>query len=162
MSGFSINLLNAELVERLFTSAMPRIDAGLDQLVTDSTLEAEGAVISATPVGATGMLRQSMTHSISGSGGHIVGTVYSTDVPIKTISVELGRAPGRMPPIAPIQMWAARKAGDGSRSTAFLIARAIGRRGTKPARMFSRGFDAAQPRIRSRVDAFLSEIARWL
>jgi hypothetical protein len=44
--------------------------------------------------------------------------------------VEEGRRPGRMPPPAALEGWARRKTG--SISAAFLIARAIGRRGTRP------------------------------
>lgn len=136
------------------------IDAELRRTVTAVTLDAEGGVIAATPVGATGHLRQSITHQVSGSG-IVIGRVYSTDVPIKVASVEHGRAPGRMPPIAPIQLWVNRKLG-GDRSVAFLVARAIGRRGTRGQRMFATGFRAAQGRLPARMAALRAAIGRAL
>ena len=90
------------------------------------------------------------------------GRVYSADMPIKVASVEHGRAPGRMPPIGPIELWLRRKAGVTDRSAAFLVARAIGRRGTKGARMFEQGYDVAQGRLPQRMAALRVAIARVL
>jgi hypothetical protein len=41
-----------------------------------------------------------------------------------------------MPPVKAIQQWARRKLGDSSWGTAFVIARAIGRKGTKATHAF--------------------------
>lgn len=129
--------------------------------VTGIALDAEGGVIKNTPVGATGHLRQSITHDISGSGIAIVGRVYSTDVPIKVASVEEGRAPGRMPPMAPIELWVRRKLG-GDRNVAFLVARAIGRRGTKGAHMFQKGYGVARRESPKHMNGLRAAIARVL
>lgn len=129
--------------------------------VTGIALDAEGGVIQNTPVGATGHLRQSITHDISGSGIAIVGRVYSTDVPIKVASVEEGRAPGRMPPMAPIELWVRRKLG-GDRNVAFLVARAIGRRGTKGAHMFQKGYGVARRESPKHMNGLRAAIARVL
>lgn len=45
------------------------------------------------------------------------------------IYVEMGRAPGKMPPIAAMEPWTSRHLGDAS--LAFVVARSIGRRGIK-------------------------------
>lgn len=50
---------------------------------------------------------------------------------ISAIVLEHGRRPGKMPPVSAIMPWAATKAGDGSEKAAYLIARKIGRTGTK-------------------------------
>jgi hypothetical protein len=49
------------------------------------------------------------------------------------------------PPISALEGWAQRKLGD--RSLAFLVARAISRRGTKAIPMFKRSFEKLSPRI---------------
>lgn len=131
------------------------------RFVDTVTVTAEGNVVRNTPVGATSHLRQSITHDVNTSGIGINGRVYSSDVPVKVASVEEGRAPGRMPPRAPIEMWVRRKiGGDNVQGIAFLIARAIGRRGTKGAHMFAKGFDATRGRINSEVGALASRIGK--
>lgn len=66
------------------------------------------------------------------------GTSSSYAVP-----VELGTKP-HMPPVQPLQDWAHLKLGlpvDEAKSAGWNIARAISRRGTKPAHMFRRAFE---------------------
>lgn len=151
--------------DQRLTSAAERapreINDQVRRTVTGITLDAEGGVIKATPVGATGHLRQSMTHDVSGSGIAILGRVYSTDVPVKVASVEQGRAPGRMPPMAPIELWVRRKLG-GDRNVAFLVARAIGKRGTKGAGMFQKGYGVARRESPKHMNALRAAIARVL
>lgn len=160
--SLSVTVNDANLV-RAFNTAPAAIGAALDQTVAGITLDAEGGVIAATPVGATGHLRQSITHQFSGSGVMVSGRVFSTDVPIKVASVEHGRRPGAMPPITPIELWVNRKigiSGPEGRSVAFLIARAIGRRGTKGAQMFERGAESARASAAKRMPALRAAIAR--
>ena len=117
---------------------------------------AEREVARATPIGATRMLAGSITHEVRGSGLDAYARVFSEDLPVKVASVEFGRRPGRMPPWGPgsaLELWVRRKRG-GSLRAAFLIARAIGRRGTRPQRMFERGARAAAPRIHALWSAF--------
>jgi hypothetical protein len=64
-------------------------------------------------------------------------------------SVELGTAP-HFPPVEPIRHWVEKKlriSGNNARSVAYMIARAISRRGTKGAHMFGEGFDASEARV---------------
>ena len=120
-------------------------------------------VVENTPVGATGLARRSMTTDISGSGIDLHGRVFSRDDAVKIASLEGGRAPGKMPPIAPIELWVRRKFG-GDRSAAFLVARAIGRRGTKGAKMFERAYDARKPEVErlfeTRIQAVITRVFR--
>lgn len=139
-------------------AAPKRLDDELRQGVTQGAVILHDAVVRNTPVGATGMLRNSITFEVSGSGLDVTGRVFSTDVPVKVASVETGRAPGRMPPWGPgssLSLWVARKAG-GDQRAAFLIARAIGRRGTKGAHMFERAYSAN----RAKVVSLLEEAVR--
>jgi len=129
--------------------------------VVGIALDMEAGVVAHTPVGATGQLRGSITHQISGSGIAMQGRVFSTDVPVKVASVEHGRAPGRMPPLAPIELWVRRKLG-GDSAAAYLIARAIGRRGTNGAQMFHKGYEAGLSKAQARIEALRAAIARAL
>jgi hypothetical protein len=146
-------------VSAAMQNAPRAIDGAAEQWVAGVTIDAEGGVIAATPVGATSHLRQSITHQISGSGIAIEGRVFSTDLPIKVVSVEGGRKPGKMPPRGPIELWVARKLGGDAR-VAFLVARAIGRRGTKGQFMFRKGAEVARASAAKRLPALRAAIAR--
>jgi len=144
-----------------FMRAPALITSAMHRTVELGSVDFEGGVIAHTPVGATGQLRQSITHQVSGSGIMIEGRVFSTDVPIKVASVETGRAPGKMPPYAPIALWVSRKLG-GDESVIFLIRRAIGRRGTKGAHMFEKGFQSQLGRVNARVNELMAIVRRVL
>jgi len=162
--SINIHVNDANLV-RAINAAPAAINAALDATVTGITLDAEGGVIAATPVGATGHARQAIAHQFNGSGLMTSGRVFSSDMPIKTASLEHGRRPGKMPPRGPIELWVARKLGIGGpegRSVAFLIARSIGRRGTKGAHMFSKGADVARASAAKRMPALRAAIGRVL
>jgi len=144
-----------------FTKAPALITSAMHRAVELGSADFEGSVIALTPVGATGQLRASITHDVSGSGIMVTGRTYSTDVPIKVSSVETGRAPGRMPPYAPIALWVARKLG-GDESIIYLVRRAIGRRGTKGAGMFAKGYAQGLPRVQGRITELMSVVRRVL
>lgn len=85
---------------------------------------------------------------------------------VRMNSIESGRKPGRMPPWGartPLGRWAAAKG-----IPAFLVARAIARRGTikrfryKGAEMFARGFNKSKGRINSEMSRLEKGIARKL
>ena len=126
----------------------------------------EGAIKARTPVNS-GLLRGSVTSVMYGvpvaygrSIEGAVGTPISYGAP-----VEYGRAAGKMPPVDAIELWVKRKgiASEGKeRNVAFLIARAIGRRGTEGAYMFRDGFEAARPNIEKGFDRLLQQIVEGL
>jgi len=145
-----------------FTKAPALITSAMHRAVELGSADFEGSVIALTPVGATGQLRASITHDVSGSGIMVTGRTYSTDVPIKTASVETGRAPGRMPPAAPLELWVSRKLGISDPGVVYLIRRAIGRRGTKGAGMFAKGYRDGLPRVTARVNELMSVVRRVL
>lgn len=61
--------------------------------------------------------------------------------------VEYGRKPGKQPPVTAILQWLAIKGGTADRGTAFVIARAIGRRGIVGRFPFRRAMDAQSPQV---------------
>lgn len=124
--------------------------------VTAGTHHMRTAVARNTPRGATKLLYRSIQAEITGSSMNVVGRVFSSDVPVKVASVEEGRSPGRMPPWGPgssLRLWVTRIVG-GDASVAFLIARAIGRRGTDGAFMFKNSYEQE----RGRVEAMFARV----
>ena len=107
----------------------------------------EGAVRAETPVNV-GTTRAAWQSQVRGAGPDLVGRVFN---PAEwAIPLEVGRKPGKMPPVDAIQYWVERKGlaqGEDSRQVAFLIARAIGRRGTEGAHMAERGMANATPAV---------------
>lgn len=109
------------------------------------------AIVPLVPVN-TGILRQGVQVSVSGSGVERVGRIFN---PIgHAPPVEHGSRP-HWPPRGPLELWVRRKLGISEarevRSVAFVIARAISRRGTPARRMFGQGFARAKAPIMARL-----------
>lgn len=99
-------------------------------------------IVGETPVGATGNLRDSFATNISGSVVDMIGEV-ATPL-IYGWPVETGRAPGRPPPIEPIQYWLYRKglaSGIELLDAAEALRWHIARHGTRGAHMVERAFN---------------------
>lgn len=124
-----------------------------------------GAIIVDAMMQALSILEQEITTRTPVNFGHLRGSIYTemngTPVSLEGKAatnilygwpVERGRQPGKMPPVDAIELWVVRKglakAGTPeAKSAAYLIARAIGRRGTEGAAMFYKGMQAATPRV---------------
>lgn len=92
----------------------------------------------------TGRLQNSITHAISGQGGTLRGVVGPS---VRYgLYVERGRRPGRPPPVAALAGWARRHG-----VNPYVVARAIGRRGTRAAPFLLPAYERNRARI---VDAF--------
>lgn len=123
-------------------------------------------VVRRTPLGATGNLRGSVFAETRGDGrGRVRGVVFS--VADYAPYVECGRrAGGALPPWrrgSPLYAWVVRNLeprGGSFESAAFLVARAIARRGTRGRHMFARAFDENRGRVAERFDALAEEIGR--
>lgn len=110
--------------------------------ITEALLFLEAEVKKITPWGAGPIhLRDTIAGKVSVSGETamgILGTPLEHGEP-----VELGTKP-HFPPVGPIRHWVETKlgySGDEAKSVAFLIARAISKRGTKGASMFTKGYE---------------------
>ncbi len=123
-------------------------------------------VVRRTPFGATGNLRGSVFAETRGNGrGRMRGVVFS--IADYAPYVERGRsAGGALPPWrrgSPLYLWVVRhlepRHGD-FEGTAFLVARAIARRGTRGRHMFARAFEENRGRVAERFDALADEIGR--
>ena len=123
-------------------------------------------VMTRAPVGASGNLRGSIYTEIKGENPGALRGVVASRAPYAGY-VESGRRPGgAMPPWregSPLHRWVVRnlESRDGDfESTAFLVARAVARRGIPGRRMFARAFDENRSRIDRRIRELVDEIAR--
>lgn len=93
-----------------------------------------------------GAARESVRVTVSGSPINLTGRLWS---PLPHVAViEEGRRPGSTPPpVEPIRRWLERRGMDGR--LAFVVARAIGRRGQPPQRVFRRAFERSSGRIQA-------------
>lgn len=124
--------------------------------------EIAGFVSDEAPIGVSGNLAQSFAGDLGGSSGGIEirgssledleGRVFSS-LPY-AIVIDQGRAPGaRMPPADALVPWVKRILNAGGtdeevRSVAFVVARAIGRKGIKATHFVDAGLLKAMPRVR--------------
>ena len=110
----------------------------LTSRVTEASVFMEGVIKPATPVGAGPIhLRDTIFHKIGAQGDGVWGMVATPA--IYGEPVELGTRP-HFPPVAPLQHWVEKKlglSGKEAKSVAYLIARAISKRGTPARKMFT-------------------------
>jgi hypothetical protein len=113
-------------------AAVARIEKAMDVVIND----AASLLSEASPVGVYGHLQgawlQTVGTEVSTTG--VVGFSDPTPTAPYAWFVVHGRAPGRMPPPIALLRWVVKKlgvSGMAARSVAWLVARKIGRRGTK-------------------------------
>ena len=99
---------------------------------------------SRAPIGVTGKSASTIGSTIVREpGSQIVGKVGS-GVDYGPYSLEYGRGPGKMPPVDKIEEWARFR---GMPGAGFVIARAIGARGVKAPRVFSKTLAAKKAEV---------------
>lgn len=149
------DLANVEALSREFPEASRQARYAR---LTEALMFLEGAVKRETPVGAgpihlrdTIFSRVHLSEPVEG----ILGTPAQHGMP-----VEMGTKP-HFPPVAPIQHWVERKmgySGSEARQVAFLIARAISKRGTKGAKMFTGTFEQSKSRVLAILNSIPADI----
>lgn len=126
----------------------------LTALVEEILHRARTNIVRRTPVGWSGNLRSGYDVEVRGRNtsrprGAVVNPAKYHE------PAEEGRRPGRPPPTEALIPWVASKLGvppgPERASTAFLVARAIGRRGTTGAHMVEEGWEATRHEIRPRL-----------
>ena len=129
------------------------------QFLTKSAILLEQEVKDETPAD-TGRLRAAITHKVEPFRA-IVGVKANSGASSYASHVEFGTKP-HWPPLAALQPWAVRHGFPPGRAGAFLVARAIARRGTRARRMFQKGVTASRGRImRMWQDVGGQVEARW-
>lgn len=99
----------------------------------------------------TGRYRASITPEVRARGTTVEGVVGS-NVEYARWTV-LGRRPGKMPPVSALQVWARRHG-----VSAFLVARAISRRGTKGDQSLIKGIEQNEAAIERLLGDAVSRI----
>lgn len=133
----------------------PAVMAGME--LTMQSVEAE--VVKRTPVDQ-GLLRASISGRVVDLWPRVEG-IAGSPLPYVT-PVELGSQP-HWPPREPIQSWVRRKFGVTGKamvSLAFLVARAISRRGTRPHHMFQQGLALGQQLAPRVIGAAVERVAQ--
>lgn len=129
-------------------------------MLADVGAYAQRLAVDKTPSGVSYQLRGSIVSELRGTPEARAQEVSSSMfyAPIQ----EEGRKPGKRPPADALLLWVQRKLGapDNAESVAFLIARKIGREGTKGYRMFEQAFEKAVPYFEREAEALGAEIAR--
>jgi len=130
-----------ELIRR-FISSPQLIQKHFVPAMQKSVHLLEGEIKKNTPVGVAGQLRSSIGTEVKSLGGGVRGIVGS---PLSYAPyVEEGTKP-HFPPVSALERWCELKLGD--RRLAFVVARAISRRGTKAVKMFERGVEAKKEEV---------------
>lgn len=147
-----------ELVQKYPAASM----AARVSKVTEVLMLLERAVKQKTPFGAGPIHLRDTIHGKVRTSGQKVSGVLGTPLE-HGLPVEEGTRP-HFPPIEPIQFWVQNKlhiAGEKeSRTVAFLIARAISRRGTKGHKMFQSGFEENEAIARAILNEIPADIVR--
>ena len=129
--------------------------------ITEALNLLEREVVQRTPWGAGPIhLRDGIHGKVNVTGRKVVGILGTPAEHGEP--VEMGTKP-HFPPSGPIEFWVTKKLGyEGkeARSVAFLVARAISRRGTKAAKMFEKGFEASEGRIMRILNDITEDIVR--
>lgn len=129
--------------------------------LTEGLMLLERAVKLKTPEGAGPIhLRDSIFPKVSMSGKSVKGLLGTPLVHGEP--VESGTRP-HFPPTGPIQHWVEKKlgySGKEAKSVAFLIARAISRRGTKGSFMFAKAFSENEAAVKRILNSIPAEIIR--
>lgn len=122
----------------------------------------ESEVVAITPRGVGGQagLAGSIHHVVTMSAG---GGKVEIGTPLEYGEViELGRRPGKMPPTAPIVLWAMRKLGisaEDAPSVGFAIAVKIKEKGFEGQHMFERTFDKLDSWIMQQLSTIPGRVA---
>lgn len=93
-----------------------------------------------------GKARRGIRNDVTGSGDSLKGIVRSRSV--QSIFAQRSRGPNKkMPPVKAIMRWLKRTGQLRSRSSAFLVARAIAKRGTRGQYVMARALEAKRPDV---------------
>lgn len=113
--------------------------------LTEATAYLKGEVQKGTPVDR-GIGRGSVVASVNGTALELTGKVMSVEEHM--VVLELGRRPGaKPPPTGPIRAWLARHGSDPK--LAFVVARAIGKRGMPARHMFQQAAERGKGTVES-------------
>lgn len=142
MADFSVTIDTSKAVKTLDNL---NLEGRQRAAMGESLAYLQGEVRAGMPVDL-GIGRGSVFTEIRGSTANLRGTVGSAQIHVAVL--EKGRRPGATPPpVGPIRSWLSRHGGNAE--LAFVVARSIGRRGTKGHHMFQNAIERGKGRIES-------------
>ena len=140
MSDFHVHVEGLDEFVRRFSQAPRIIHDEIGKAARRSGVRVERRAKQLVPVDRGGLRRSISSKPIS------LGASVGTNLPYAR-AVEFGRGAGTTPPpVAPIAAWLKRKGGDPR--LAFVVARAIGRRGIPGRPYLTKALDELKPAIR--------------
>lgn len=153
----SYEIIGADELIRLWERAPEEGRRAVAGAINEALMLLQRETVERAPVGASGLLRQSILATqprIVGDG--VVGEVETSIA--HGVPVELGTRP-HFPPITPLIDWVRQKLDiqkpSEQKSAAFLIARKIAQKGTQPVLMFAQSFEAVKGQIPGILDEHL-------
>lgn len=133
-----------------------------------SVILIESKVRPLTPVGVSSRLRNSIFHSVKNDlGANVIGTVGSNLKEEYPAVMEFGRKPGKMPPPSALERWVKivmRVPAKDVKGVAFVVARAIGKKGIKGRFYMKKGWDQSKAQVNryfaQALDKIVEDLAR--
>ncbi len=152
---------DAKAIEQLIRQYPEAAQKAQEGRVTEALKFLEGKIKEETPVGGGPIhLRDTIFSKVSPWGQSMWGMISTPAVYGE--SVEMGTKP-HFPPVEPIRHWVEKKLGydeKEAKSIAFLIARAISKRGTQGAKMFTKSFERHESQVISILNNIPGDIVR--
>lgn len=142
-------------VTKVLTRLPQRLRAAVVSAMRESAVLIQSLAKLNAPV-FRGLLRVSIAQNVAEDGDRIVGEVGS-GLPYASV-IEEGRSSGWFPPPSALKAWARRKLGD--ERLAFVVARAIKRRGFHARPYLRPALLAATPRVQAIFQARILDVLR--
>jgi len=150
-----------------FEHAPEHVRKNVTDAMNKSVITVVSEVRPLTPVGVSSRLRNSIGSTVETTQSTVIGRVGSSLKSEEYPAVmELGRRPGAaMPPVDALMRWVHLKMGisnEKARGVAYVVARAISRRGIKGYFYLKRGLEASRVRIQGYFDEALTNLGKDL
>jgi hypothetical protein len=139
MSGITVQIIGLERLQAGVSAGPATLAAEVRTAMTAGSLLIEGTARSLAPKD-TGRLAGSITHAITGGGANLTSRIAPSVN--YGLWAEKGRGPGKPPPVAAIAPWARRHGMD-----PYILARSIGRKGTRGKPFMRPAFDSNVSRV---------------
>ncbi len=137
-----VSIMGKDESKRFFDQLPAKLGLALLRAMQDSAILIQSLAKKNAPV-FRGLLRVSIVQSVQAEGGKLMAQVGSTLPYAKT--VEFGRASGWFPNFDALKVWARRRLGD--ERLAFVVGRAIKKRGFRAQPYLNPALEEAQPRV---------------
>jgi hypothetical protein len=148
-----VSITGQDESKKFFEQVPKRLGLALLKAMQDSAILIQSLAKSKAPV-FRGLLRVSIVQSLKEEGQRVVGEVGSA-LPYASV-IEFGKSAGWFPNLSDLKVWARRKLGH--ERLAFVVGRAIQRRGFRAQPYLAPAFEEAQPRIQLLFAARITQV----